>query len=139
MKVQEQAIKSAQYLVGSIEPEQGRFLALCAVVAFFAGGAKAVIHRNGPLNWRDMLAGAVASTISGTGIGCALLYLWPNDHELVILPLTSVAAWIGVALLDFAGTIALRAGKQEADRRLGQETDEERTIREEFESRLRRP
>lgn len=87
-------------LVGS-EPSQGRFLAFCALIGFFAGGAKALAHRKPDSTWRDLLAGCVSSALSSFIVGSAALYALGPEKVLLVLPIAGVGGWLGAALLDY--------------------------------------
>lgn len=89
-------------------------IAYMALIGLFAGGVKATIHRNEKTTLLDVIAAAFASAIAGGCVGSALLYVWP-ERDLVILPLSGVGGWIGVALLDWASGVAMRIAKQKVD------------------------
>jgi hypothetical protein len=98
--------------VGS-EPSAGRFLAYCAVLGFFAGSAKAILHRNPKTTWKDILAGAVASSISALVVGSLALHALGSSKILLIMPIAGVAGWLGAALLDYLAAWAFGRVKRE--------------------------
>ena len=98
-------------LVGS-EPAQGRLLAFCALLGFFAGGVKAVLHRTPTTSWKDVLAGAIASAISSFVVGCVGLYMLGEGKVLLVLPIAGVGGWLGAALLDYLASWALAIVKE---------------------------
>lgn len=85
-----------------------RFLALMALVGFFAGMSRAILGRNDQTRWYDVLAAAAISAIVSSGIGAAGLYYWGPDRILLIFPLCGVGGWMGIVLMDIAGGFALR-------------------------------
>jgi hypothetical protein len=94
-------------VLGDSTPIDGRLLSLFALIAFIGGGVKAVIHRNERTGLKDVIAAAVASSLSGFGVGSALLYAWGPDKVLLIFPIVAVSGWIGMVLLDFAAGYAM--------------------------------
>jgi peptidoglycan/LPS O-acetylase OafA/YrhL len=94
-------------LVVPTEPEGGRILAMCALLAFLAGGAKAVLRRNERTAWKDVLASAIASGVAGTIVGSLCIYAWGTQALYLILPCVGIAGWVGVSLLDWAGAWAM--------------------------------
>lgn len=98
-------------LVGS-EPSQGRFLAFCALIGFFAGGAKALAHRKPDTSWKDVLAGCISSGLSAFIVGCAALYVLGESKVLLVLPIAGVGGWLGAALLDYLAGWALSIVKE---------------------------
>ena len=103
----------ARQLLASSEPEQGRFLAYCALIAFFGGGVKAAMRRTERTRWFDVILSAGASGLAGLLVSTALLYLWPTGHNLLIATLAGIAGWIGVALLDLAASLAMARIRRE--------------------------
>lgn len=98
-------------LVGS-EPSQGRFLAFCALIGFFAGGAKALLHRNPDTSWKDVLAGCVSSALSSFVVGSVALYALGESKVLLVMPIAGVGGWLGAALLDYLASWALALVKE---------------------------
>lgn len=103
-------------LSGATEPVDGRFLAWCALIAFIGGTAKAIIHRTEKTSKLDVLAAGIASSVAGTLMGSALLYLWGPDKVGIIFPAAGLAGWIGASLLDIASGYAMGRLKTEIDR-----------------------
>lgn len=95
-------------IIGATEPSQGRFIAWCALFAFLAGGAKAVLHATEKTRWRDITASAVASVISGVIVGLLGLYAWGNDKQLLIAAISGLGGWLGPSLLDMLSAKAIR-------------------------------
>lgn len=109
-------IKKLLAVVNAPTPSEGRFLAICAIVAFIGGGAKAVLKRNEQTTKKDVVCAALVSSLTGFLVGCLCLYAWGPDHFYLILPLVGVSGWVGVALMDYAGEVAMAVIKRKFDR-----------------------
>src|SRR4051794_6711798 len=94
------------------EPSQGRLLAFCALLGFFAGGVKAILHRSPLTTWKDVLAGAIASAISSFVVGSMALYALGPEKVLLVMPIAGVGGWLGASLLDYLASWAFAIVKE---------------------------
>jgi uncharacterized membrane protein YoaK (UPF0700 family) len=105
-------VKTVATIGDSGEP---RFLAIVSIIAFFAGAARAVLGRNEKTRWYDVVAAAIVSAIAGCSVGALALYYWGPEKYYLIIPCSSVSGWMGVALMDYVGGIALVTVKRKFD------------------------
>jgi hypothetical protein len=92
-----------------------RFLGVVFVLAFFTGGCRAVIGRNERTRWYDIVAAAIISAISGLSVGAVCLYYLGAERRYLIMAICSVSGWCGVALMDVAGSVAMKIVRHRAD------------------------
>ena len=95
-------------------PEGGRVLLWFFLVAFFGGAAKGLLYRKPTTRWLDVFAQALASGFTGFVVGTALLRWMGADHMDLVLALVGLAGWIGPALMDYFGSLAVAVLKQKA-------------------------
>jgi hypothetical protein len=98
------------------EPPDGRLLAYFAILAFFAGGVRAVLRRSEKTTWLSILAAAAASAIAGFIVGS--LCMWGKVNVYLALPMAGTAGWIGVWLMDAAGEWAKKLVQLKLEERM---------------------
>lgn len=94
-------------MLGQAEPECGRLLAWCALLAFVLGGARAVLHRTEKTTWAQVLMAAIASAGAGVITALLILHAWGVESRYLIGAAAGLAGWLGTTLLDWAGEKAM--------------------------------
>jgi hypothetical protein len=106
------AMQPLKFLAEVGDTGESRFLAMCALIAFFAGGVKTAMGKNPTPSSKDIAVGACASALSGTLVAMTCLYLWGAERQMLIGAISGLAGWIGPVLLDWAGSVALTVIKE---------------------------
>lgn len=99
------------------EPSPGRFLSFCALLAFVAGGIRAMGQTRTTVTGRvrDVVTSALASAVAGFLGGCLCINYMGMEKPFLVLPIVGITGWIGSAILDLAANFAFRQVQSRLD------------------------